>query len=140
MSRARGIDLVNSFETVALLGFGDAALVVHPKFPANSVQELIALAKAKPGALNYASSGIGGFPHMNTELFRMLADVDMVHIPFQSAGQAVTDVLAGHTDMTLGSLTSAMPHIQSGRLKILGVGGTKRNPQLPDVPTISVFA
>src|SRR5690606_37653121 len=135
-SRARGVDLVNSFEPVALLGFGDAALVVHPKFPANSVEELIALAKAKPGALNYSSSGIGGFPHMNTELFKMMAGVDMVHIPFQSAGQAVTDVLAGHTDMTMGSRTSAMPHIQSGRLKILAVGGSKRNPQRPDVPTI----
>ena len=136
-SRARGVDLVNSFAPVALLGFGDAALVVNPKFPANSVEELIRMAKAKPGWLNYSSSGIGGFPHMNTELFRMMADVDIVHIPFQSAGQAVTDVIAGNSHMTLGSLTSAIPYIRGGRLKALAVGGSKRSPQLPNVPTMS---
>jgi tripartite-type tricarboxylate transporter receptor subunit TctC len=136
-ARAQGIDLVKSFAPVALLGFGDAALVVNPKLPVNSVKELIALAKSKPGVLNYASSGIGGFPHMNTELFKVRAGVDIVHIPFQSAGQAVADVMAGNTQIHLGSLTSAIGQVRSGRLKLLAVGGAKRNPQLPSVPTIA---
>ncbi len=131
------VDLVKSFAPVVLLGFGEGALAVHPQLPVKSVRELIALAKAKPGALNYASSGIGGFPHMNTELFKLKTGVSIVHVPFKGGGPAIADVMAGHTQMYLGTLVTVMPHISSGRLKLLAVGGAKRNPKLPDVPTIS---
>jgi tripartite-type tricarboxylate transporter receptor subunit TctC len=131
------VDIVKSFAPVALIGLGDSALAVHPALPVKSVKELIALAKARPGALNYASSGIGGFPHMNTELFKLKTGVDMVHVPFKGGGPAIADVMAGHTQIYLGTLVTVMPFINSSRLKLLAVGGTKRNPNLPNVPTIN---
>src|SRR5471032_3038344 len=131
------VDIVKSFAPVALIGLGDSALAVHPSLPVKSVKELIALARAKPGALNYASSGIGGFPHMNTELFKLKTGVDMVHVPFKGGGPAIADVMAGHTEIYLGTLVTVMPFISSGRLKLLALGGAKRNPNLPGVPTIS---
>lgn len=131
------VDLVKSFAPVALFGFGESVLVVHPQLPVKSVRELIALAKARPGALNYASSGVGGFLHMNAELFKMKAGVDITHVPFKGGGPALTDTIAGHTQLMITSLISVVPHINSGRLKVLGVGSAKRNPNLPDVPTIS---
>ena len=130
------VDLVNSFAPVALIGFGDSALVVHPSLPVSTVKELIALAKKRPGELLYPSSGIGGFPHMNTELFKIKTGVNLVHVPFKGGGPAVADIIAGHSQVMIGSLVTSMPHIQNKRLKLLAVGGAKRNPKLPDVPTI----
>lgn len=130
------VDLVNSFAPVVLIGFGDSALIVHPSFPVKTVKELIALAKKRPGEIFYASSGIGGFPHMNTELFRLMAGVNLVHVPFKGGGPATADVMAGHTQLSFSSLVTTMPHIQSGRLKLIAVGGAKRSPKFPDVPTI----
>jgi tripartite-type tricarboxylate transporter receptor subunit TctC len=103
----------------------------------NSVKELIALAKKNPGQLNYSSSGIGGFPHMNTELFKLMTGTNIVHVPFQGGGPASADTMAGNTQMNLGSVPSLIGYIRSGRLKALGVGATKRNPQLPNVPTMT---
>ena len=131
------VDLVNSFAPAALIGFGDSALVVHPSLPVNSVKELVALAKKRPGELLYPSSGIGGFPHMNTELFKIKTGVNLVHVPFKGGGPAVADIIAGHSQVMIGSLVTSMPHIQNKRLKLLAVGGAKRNPKLPDVPTIA---
>ncbi len=131
------VDIVKSFAPVALIGLGDSALAVHPSLPVKSVRELIALAKSKPGALNYASSGIGGFPHMNTELFKLKTGVNIVHVPFKGGGPAIADVMAGQTQIYLGTLVTVMPFINSGRLRLLAIGGTKRNPNLPNVPTIS---
>ncbi|MCE9641867.1 MAG: tripartite tricarboxylate transporter substrate binding protein [Betaproteobacteria bacterium] len=131
------VDIVKSFAPVALIGLGESALAVHPALPVKSVKELIALARARPGELNYASSGIGGFPHMNTELLKLKTGVNMVHVPFKGGGPAIADVVAGHTQIYLGALVTVMPFIQSGRLKLLGVGGTKRNANLPNVATIS---
>jgi len=131
------VDLVKSFAPVAFLGFGESALTVHPALPVKTVKDLIALAKARPGALNYASSGVGGFPHMNTELFKLKTGVNMVHVPFKGAGPAIADVIAGQTQLIITSLVSVMPHVKSGRLKLLGVGTLKRNANLPEVPTIS---
>ena len=131
------VDLIQSFAPVALLGLNESALTVHPSLPVKSVKELIALAKAKPGSIYYASSGVGGFPHMNTELFKLMAGVDVVHVPFKGGGPAVTDVVGGHTQMILTSLIGLLPHIKSGRLRVLGVGSLKRSASLPDVPTIS---
>ena len=131
------VDLISSFAPIALLGLNESALCVHPSLPVKSVKELIALARSKPGTLHYASSGVGGFPHMNTELFKLMAKVDLVHVPFKGGGPAVTDVVGGHTQMILTSLIGLLPHIKSGRLKVLGVGSLKRSASLPDVPTIS---
>lgn len=131
------VDLVNTFDPVALVGFADSALVVHPSLPVNSVKELIALAKKRPGQLLYSSSGIGGFPHMNTELFKLMTGVNMVHVPFKGGGPAIADTVAGHTQIHLGSLPTEMSHIRAGKLKVLAVGGKKPNPALPGVPTIS---
>jgi len=131
------VDLVNSFTPVVLLGFGDSALTVHPSLPVKSVKELIALAKARPGALNYASSGIGGFPHMNTELFKLKTGVNIVHVPFKGGGPAMVDTIAGHTQVYLSTLVTVAPHVSSGRVRILGVGSAKRLPSMPQVPTIS---
>jgi tripartite-type tricarboxylate transporter receptor subunit TctC len=131
------VDLVKSFAPVSLFGLGDSALAVNPNVPVKSVKELIELAKAKPGSLNYSSSGIGGFPHMNAELFKLMTGTNIVHVPFQGAGPAVTDVVGGQTQMHLGSLSSLIMQIKAGRLRALGVGGKKPSPELPGVPTIS---
>lgn len=131
------VDLVNTFDSTALVGFADSALVVHPSLPVDSVKELIALAKKKPGEIFYSSSGIGGFPHMNTELFKLMTGVNMTHVPFKGGGPAIADTVAGHTQVHLGSLPTEMPHIRGGKLKVLAVGGKKRNPALPGMPTIS---
>jgi len=129
------VDLVNSFAPVALIGFADSALVVHPSLPVKTVRDLIALAKKRPGELFYASSGIGGFPHMNTELFKLKTGVNLVHVPFKGGGPAVADLVAGHSQLQISSLVTVMPHVQSGRLRLIATGGATR--KLPDVPTIS---
>jgi tripartite-type tricarboxylate transporter receptor subunit TctC len=131
------VDLVTTLDPTALVGFADSALVVHPALPVSSVKELIALAKKRPRELNYSSSGIGGFPHMNTELFKLMTGVNMTHVPFKGGGPAIADTVAGHTQVHLGSLPTEMAHIRAGKLKVLAVGGKKRNPALPDAPTIS---
>ncbi|MCW5605257.1 MAG: tripartite tricarboxylate transporter substrate binding protein [Burkholderiales bacterium] len=130
-------DPVKSFTPVASLGTGPSALMVSPKLPAKTVKELIAMAKAKPGALNYASAGVGSFQHLGAEMFRLMAGVNIVHVPFKGGGPAMADVIAGNTEITLGSLIQMIPHIQTGRLRILGVGGAKRVSVLPDVPTVA---
>jgi len=134
---AKGIEYSKSYEPVALIGLGDSVLTVHPTLPVKSVKELIALAKKNPGQLNYSSSGIGGFPHMNTELFKLMTGTNIVHVPFQGGGPAAADTMAGNTQINLGSVPSLIGYIRSGRLKALGVGATKRNPQIPDVPTMT---
>jgi len=131
------VDLVNSFAPVAMIGFGDSALVVHPAFPVKTVKELIALAKRRPGEIFYASSGIGGFPHMNTELFKLMTKTDMVHVPFKGGGPATADVVAGHTQLQIGSLVSVMPFVQNGRLRLVAIGAPQRNPKHADIPTIA---
>src|SRR4051812_12413692 len=135
--QAKGIEYSKSYEPVALIGLGDSVLTVHPSLPVKNLKELIALAKARPGQLFYSSSGIGGFPHMNTELFKLMTGTNIVHVPFQGGGPAAADTMAGNTQMNLGSLPTLIGYIRSGRLRALGVGATKRNPQLPNVATIS---
>ena len=130
------VDLVNSFAPVAMIGFGDAALCVHPSLPVKSVKELIALAKKKPGELFYASSGIGGFPHMNTELFQLKTGTKLVHVPFKGGGPAAADLVAGHSQLQISSLVTMMPFIEGARVRLLATGGAKRNPKVPNIPTI----
>ncbi len=130
-------DPEKSFTPVALIGTGPNAFTVHPKLPVNSVKDVIALAKAKPGTLNYATAGIGSFQHLGAEMFRLMAGINIVHVPFKGGGPAMADVIAGNTQITIGSLIQVMPFIQSGRLKVLATGGAKRNVSLPNVPTIA---
>src|SRR5690606_11363047 len=106
INKSSNVDLVTTFTPVVLLGLGDAALTVNPKLPVKSVKELIERAKAKPGELLYASSGIGGFPHMNTELLNLRAGVKITHVPFRGGGPAAADVMAGNTHIYFGSLTT----------------------------------
>jgi tripartite-type tricarboxylate transporter receptor subunit TctC len=131
------VDLVESFTPIALLGMNESMLAVHPSMPVRSVKELLALAKAKPGSILYASSGVGGFPHMNTELFKLMAKVDLVHVPFKGGGPAITDVVGGHTQMIITSMIGLIPHVRAGKLRALGIGSLTRSKTMPDVPTIS---
>jgi tripartite-type tricarboxylate transporter receptor subunit TctC len=124
-------DPARAFTPIAMLGSGPAVLVVNAKLPVNTVQELIALAKAQPGRLNIASAGVGSFQHMAGALFVILAGVDIVHVPYKGGGPAMADVIMA------SSLIQTLPHIRSGALRALGTGGARRNPALPDVPTIA---
>lgn len=130
-------DAMKSFVPVSMLGSGPAVLAVPAALEARSVKELIALARQKPGQLNAGAAGIGSFQHFATELFRLQAGVDFVIVQYKGGGPALTDTLAGHVHMNLGSLIQILPHIRSGKLRALGVGGARRNPVLPDVPTIA---
>jgi tripartite-type tricarboxylate transporter receptor subunit TctC len=130
-------DTIKSFTPVALLGSGPSVLAVPAGLPVDSVKALVDLAKSKPGQLNAGSAGIGSFQHLATELFRLQAGVDFVIVQYKGGGPALTDTLAGHVQMNLGSLVQILPHIRSGKLKALGVGSVRRNAALPDVPTIA---
>ena len=131
------VDLVNSFAPVALIGFGESAIIVHPSLPVKTVKDLIDLARKRPGEILYSSSGIGGFPHMNTELFTLKTGAKMVHVPFKGGGPAIMDVVAGHSQLNFGSLVTVLPHVNSGRVRLVATGGPKRNPKHPNVPAIA---
>ena len=130
-------DPATAFAPVAILGAGPVVIAVTSKLPVGSVKELIALAKEKPGELNYATAGVGSFQHLASELFKLQAGVDIVHIPFKGGGPAMMDVIAGNTQITIGSLIQMLPQIKAGKLKALGVGSASRIAALPDLPTIS---
>jgi tripartite-type tricarboxylate transporter receptor subunit TctC len=129
-------DPLKSFAPVSMLVAAPNVVTVNPGLPANNIKELVALAKSKPGELQYASSGVGTFLHLAGELFKITAGVDMLHIPFRGAGPALIDVIGGHTSVAFGSVTSSIGHIRGGKLKPLGVGSVTRSPTLPDVPTV----
>jgi len=124
------------FEPVTLINTTPLVVVVHPGVPAKSIKELIALAKAKPGALNYGSSGSGGSNHLAGELFNAMAGVRMVHVPYKGNAPALTDLVGGHVDLVFNGLTSALPLIKSGKLRPLGVTSLTRAGALPDAPTL----
>jgi tripartite-type tricarboxylate transporter receptor subunit TctC len=130
-------DPIGAFAPITILGTGPVVLAVNPKLPVKSLQELIDLAKAKPGQLNYASAGVGSFQHLSSALFKLQSGLDIVHIPFKGGGPAMMDVVAGNTEIMIGSLIQTLPQIKSGRLRALGVGSAKRVPALPELPTIS---
>jgi tripartite-type tricarboxylate transporter receptor subunit TctC len=130
-------DPETSFAPITIVGRGPSALVVHPSVPVNTVAELIALAKAQPGKLNYASAGVGSFQHLSCALLVSQAGIDVVHVPYKGGGPAMADVMGGQAQIVMPSLIQVVPHIKSGRLKVLGTSGTKRSALLPDVPTIA---
>jgi len=125
------------FAPITILAYGPNVLVVHPSVKAGSVRDLIALAKQQPGKLNYATSGVGAASHLAIEMFKRMAGVEMVHIPYKGAGAATAAVVAGQVDLLFTSTGAAMPHIKAGRLKALGVTTARRTPALPEVPTIA---
>ncbi len=130
-------DPEKSFVPIALIGTGPSALTVNPKMPAKSTKDLIDMAKAKPGTLNYATAGIGSFQHLSTELLKLQAKIDITHIPFKGGGPAMADVIAGNTQITMGSLLQLVPHIQGNRLRLLAVGSAKRNSAFPNTPAVA---
>jgi tripartite-type tricarboxylate transporter receptor subunit TctC len=130
-------DPIKSFTPISILASGPNVVTVHPSLPVNSIKDLVALAKQKPGELQYASAGVGSFQHLGGELFKLEAGVNMLHVPFKGGGPAMIDVIGGHTKVLFSSLVQTTPHIRSAKLKALGVGGSKRNPVLPDVPTVA---
>ena len=130
-------DPIKSFAPVAIIAASPVMLVVNPGVAANSVAELVALAKRQPGKLQYASAGVGSVTHLAGELFKYTAKVDMLHVPFRGAGPATIDVIGGHTSLMFGGLLATTPHVRSGKLRALGVGSLKRNPVFPDVPSIA---
>jgi tripartite-type tricarboxylate transporter receptor subunit TctC len=130
-------DPVRDLLPVTLIAEAPFLLVVHPSMPVRSVSDLVTLAKQKPGTLNFASGGNGSSGHLAGELFKFLAGVNIVHIPYKGAGPALVDVMAGQVHFTFGSVLSSMGHVKNGRLRGLGVTGGKRSPGAPDLPTIA---
>lgn len=129
-------DPVKDFAPVSLLATGPVILLAHPSLPATSLQELVAMAKAQPGALNYASGGNGASTHLAGELLKMVAGIDLVHVPYRGTGPATIDVVAGHVKLMFNGISAARPHVDAGRLRALAVTGANRSPALPEVPTM----
>src|ERR1700733_14026388 len=129
-------DPIKDFVPVGILGTGTNVLTVNPKLPVNSVQDLLALARQKPGFLNYASAGIGSFQNLSGELFKLMAGVDIVHVPYKGGGPGMLAVIAGEDQVMFSSIVQTIPNIQSGLLHALATGGGRRSPILPDLPTI----
>ena len=130
-------DSVRDFAPVATVQRSDYVLVVHPSLPVNSLKQLIALAKSRPGQMTYASAGNGNMNHLAAELFNMLTGVKTLHVPYKGGGQALTDLMGGQVHMHFAVVVSALPHIKSGRLRPLAIGGETRFPALPQVPTFT---
>lgn len=129
-------DPVNDLTGITLLGRGPMVLVVHPSVPARSVKELIAIARAKPGQLNYTSSGIGGINHLGVEVLKTAAGIDMVHVPHKGMTPAITDLMAGQVQVLLVSLPSVESQMKSGRLRAIGMSSPKRSSFMPEIPAI----
>ena len=130
-------DTVKDFAPIVLAAQSPNILVVNPQLPVKSVGELIALAKAKPDGLSYASTGNGSSNHISMELFKSLAGVDIVHIPYKGSGPAVSDLLGGQVQLMFDNTPNVLPQVKAGRLRALGSSGTKRSPLTPDVPTVA---
>jgi tripartite-type tricarboxylate transporter receptor subunit TctC len=130
-------DPEKAFAPIGIVAAGPVALMVHPGLPVHSVKELIALAKKEPGKLNYATAGVGSFQHLASELFKLQAGLDMVHIPYKGGGPAMMDTIAGQAQVNMASLIQVGPHVKSGKLRLLATSGTKRSASFPDTPTVA---
>jgi len=132
-------DALKSFDPVVVMAYTHQMIVAHPSVPANSLKELIAYAKANPGRLNYGSAGTGSATHLNMELFKSMAGVDIVHVPYKGSTQARNDVLAGQVQLAMDGLLPLQPFIKDGRLKPLAITSSHRAKSNPEIPTIGEF-
>jgi tripartite-type tricarboxylate transporter receptor subunit TctC len=130
-------DPVKDFSPITVAVSSGSIIVVHPSVPVKTLKELIAFAKARPGQMNYASAGVGTYPHMTMELLLSMAKLKMVHIPYKGTGPAMVDMLAGHTAAMAGTMVTTVPQIRAGRLRALGITTTARNSAVPEIPTIA---
>ncbi|HYK14267.1 MAG TPA: tripartite tricarboxylate transporter substrate binding protein [Burkholderiales bacterium] len=130
-------DPVKDFAPVTLIAEGPLMLCSHPGFAARNVEQLIALAKAKPGQLQYASSGLGGIAHLAGVLLEKMAGISLLHVPYKGSGAGVIDAVSGQVPLIISSVSPVLPFVKNGRLRVLGIGGLKRSKFLPDVPTIA---
>ena len=130
-------DPIKDFAPITLLGVAPTVLVVTNDLPAKDLAELVAAAKARPGALAYASGGNGTPPHINGEVFKSVAGVDLLHVPYKGGGPALVDLIAGRVQVMLDTAASAMPHVRSGKLRAVAITGPKRSPEYPDLPTFA---
>jgi tripartite-type tricarboxylate transporter receptor subunit TctC len=124
------------FAPIAIMARAPNALVAHPSLPAASVKELIALARSRPGAINYGSGGNGSTPHLSAALFAAMAGVELTHVPYKGTAPATTDLIAGQVQIAFLGIPAVLPHIKSGKLRVLAVTGLRRSPELPEVPTV----
>jgi tripartite-type tricarboxylate transporter receptor subunit TctC len=132
-----GFEMKKDFAPVVELGYGTVVLVVNGDLPAKTVGELVTLVKSRPGQLSYASSGIGGLQHLNGEMFKQMAGLDLVHVPYKGTAQFLPDLLSGRVPMSIDSLPAHLPHIRSGKIRALAVASPARSATLPEVPTMS---
>ncbi|MBI4189929.1 MAG: tripartite tricarboxylate transporter substrate binding protein [Betaproteobacteria bacterium] len=130
-------DPVTDFAPVTLTVLTQNVLVVHPSVPAVTVKELIALLKSKPGHYHYASTGSGSSPHLSAELFKIRTGVNMNHVPYRGAGPALIDLIAGQVALYFAGVSSALPHVQAGKLRALAATGSRRSPAMPELPTVA---
>ena len=129
-------DLLRDFSPVSLITTGQYIVIVHPSVPAKTIKELIGLARARPGALSYASGGLGNATHLAVELFNSMAGIRMLHVPYKGSGPALTDMISGQVQVMFANLTAGLPHVKSGRLRALATTGEKRSQTVPNVPTV----
>jgi tripartite-type tricarboxylate transporter receptor subunit TctC len=135
--RKLGYDTLKDFAPVILCTTGANVLSVHPSLPAKNLRELMALARARPGQLKFGSSGIGSSNQMAGELFKQMANIDIVHVPYKGNAPAMTDAVGGHIEMVIAGITSMVPLIKSGKLRAIGIGSLKRFPAVPEIPTFN---
>ena len=130
-------DALKDFAPVSLIASAPLLVVVHPSVPVHSIKQLVALARAKPGQLNFASNGVGSSTHLATEMFKMMTKTDLVHVPYKGLGPATTDLLSGQIQLMFSSAVAMMPHVQAKRLRAIAMTGAKRSTAIPDIPTVA---
>ncbi len=138
--RRLNYDIVRDFAPISQVSSGQYVAVTHPSLPVKTLPQLIALAKARPGQLNYGSAGSGNATHLAGELFRAMANIDIVHVPYKGSGPALVDLMGGQMQFMFSNLTAALPHIKSAKLRALAVTGAKRTPIVPELPTVAEAA
>ena len=131
------VDAARDLAPIGMVASSPMILVTHPSVPANSVRELVALARSKPGTINFASSGSGSTAHLSSELFKSMTGINIVHVPYKGAGPALTDLVGGQVQIMFTGISSTLPYVRSGRLKPLAVSSEKRAPLLPEVPAVN---
>ncbi len=130
-------DPVRDFDPVSLIASAPLLVVIHPSLPVKSVKQLVALAKAQPGKINYASNGAGGSSHMAVELFKSMTGTSLVHIPYKGLAPALTELLSGEVQLMFSSAVSMLPQVKAGKLRAIAMTGARRSPAIPDIPTVA---